>query len=370
MSTPEPTSSASAPAPDSTPAMSNGDANPTSTSDAPVEPLNPPPFQHLPYKLDPNWKPAPGHLGNLTPEQQKALEVLKEEVRKEFAKPENQTGLGEDKSKGLVWDEKRMDDTMFLRFLRARKWDVAKAKEMLMDNERWRVDFGVDEIMRTFNFPEKEEVDKYYPQFYHKTDKEGRPIYIERLGFLDIKALYACTTQTRQLQRLVYEYEIFLTNRLPLSSAHPSVRHPITTSCTILDLHNVSLSLFTLNAKIREYVQQATKIGQDRYPECMGKFYIVNAPWVFSTVWSVIKKWLDPVTLEKIEILGSGEGEWKKLREEVGEDALPELLKLGGKCRCEEYREVLGGGGAEERKDGYCLDSDAGPWNPPSSKEA
>jgi hypothetical protein len=24
---------------------------------------------------------------------------------------------------------------------------------------------------RTFEFPEKKEVDKYYPQYYHKTDK-------------------------------------------------------------------------------------------------------------------------------------------------------------------------------------------------------
>ncbi len=38
----------------------------------------------------------------------------------------------------------------------------------------------------------------------------------------------------------------------------------------------------------------------------MGKFYIVNAPYIFTTVWSVVKGWLDPVTVEKIKILGSG----------------------------------------------------------------
>lgn len=26
-------------------------------------------------------------------------------------------------------------------------------------------------IIRNFQFPEKEEVNKYYPQYYHKTDK-------------------------------------------------------------------------------------------------------------------------------------------------------------------------------------------------------
>ena len=31
-----------------------------------------------------------------------------------------------------------------------------------------------------------------------------------------------------------------------------------------------------------------------------------NSPYIFTTVWSVIKGWLDPVTVEKIKILGSG----------------------------------------------------------------
>ncbi len=34
------------------------------------------------------------------------------------------------------------------RFLRARKFDVPKAKEMLKSAEQWRKDFGVDEIVK------------------------------------------------------------------------------------------------------------------------------------------------------------------------------------------------------------------------------
>lgn len=81
----------------------------------------------------------------------------------------------------------------FHRFLRARKFDVLKAKEMLKDTERWRVEFGVDEIIRyvdiptslspcltywgkrSFDFKEADEVSNYYPQFYHKTDKVRAP---------------------------------------------------------------------------------------------------------------------------------------------------------------------------------------------------
>lgn len=58
-----------------------------------------------------------------------------------------------------------------LRFLRARKFDVAKAFLMFTECEEWRKKYGVDEIVKTFKFDEKPLVTVYYPQYYHKTDK-------------------------------------------------------------------------------------------------------------------------------------------------------------------------------------------------------
>ncbi|KDQ65147.1 hypothetical protein JAAARDRAFT_28798 [Jaapia argillacea MUCL 33604] len=271
---------------------------------------------------DPNYKPLPGRLGNLTVPQQHALDTLKKEVEAD----------------GKFVPE-RMDDATLLRFLRARKFDVPKTKLMLYNAEQWRKDYGVDDIIQNFDFKEKAEVDKYYPQFYHKMDKDGRPIYIERLGKLDFKALYACTTQDRQLKRLVYEYEKFLSERLPACSA--AVGHPVETSCTILDLYNVSLSNFY---RVKDYVSQASSIGQDRYPETMGKFYIINAPWAFSAVWAAIKPWLDEVTVSKIAILGSNYKD--TLLQQIPIENLPK--DLGGQCDCP----------------GGCSMSDVGPWNP------
>ncbi|KAG6330452.1 hypothetical protein ID866_8640 [Astraeus odoratus] len=275
-----------------------------------------------PGVTDPNYRPPPGRLGNLTAAQQHALDTLRQQLQDE----------------GHFVPE-RMDDATLLRFLRARKFDVAKAKAMLLSAEQWRKDFGIEDLMRNFKFTEKEQVDKYYPQYYHKMDKDGRPIYIERLGSLDISALYKVTTQERQLQRFVIEYEKFLTDRLPACAK--AVGHPVETSCTILDLYGVSLTNFY---KVKDYVFQTAGIGQDRYPECMGKFYIINAPWAFSAVWSIIKPWLDEVTVAKIDILGANYKE--KLLAQIPAENLP--ADLGGKCQC------VGG----------CSLGDAGPWNP------
>ena len=64
------------------------------------------------------------------------------------------------------------------------------------------------------------------------------------------------------------EYEKFLRERLPVCTAWKNDGEVIDTSCTIMDLHNVGISQFW---KVSKYVQQATKIGQDYYPETMGR---------------------------------------------------------------------------------------------------
>jgi len=93
-----------------------------------------------------------------------------------------------------------------------------------------------------YPYPEGPQVMAFYPQFYHKTDREGRPIYIEQLGKLDTSKLASLTNQDRQLHHLVDEYEKFLGSRLPATSKVTGGL--VETSCTILDLTNAGISTF------------------------------------------------------------------------------------------------------------------------------
>jgi len=155
-----------------------------------------------------------------------------------------------------------------------------------------------------------------------------------------MKALSAITTEERLLKFLVSEYERCNNERFPACSIVQG-KH-IETSCTILDLSGVGLGQFY---KVKDYVSKASAIGQDRYPESMGRFYIINAPWGFSTVWNLIKGWLDEVTVAKIHILGSTYQ--KELSTQIPPENLPS--ELGGTCKCE----------------GGCSLADQGPWRDP-----
>ena len=139
--------------------------------------------------------------------------------------------------------------------------------------------------------------------------QDGRPIYVEILGKIDLTKLFAVTTPERQLQRLVTEYEKFLRDRcasiLSVSPVKPdkaNLRLPVSsevkgqlieTSCTIMDLKDVGISQFW---KVKGQVQAAAgsesttgfasiakvstcfAVSSNNYPETMGKFYIVRGP--------------------------------------------------------------------------------------------
>ncbi|KAJ3064260.1 cytosolic factor, phosphatidylinositol/phosphatidylcholine transfer protein [Podochytrium sp. JEL0797] len=249
------------------------------------------------------------------------------------------TLLGEFKtSLGSAYDPPLHPDALLLRFLKARNNDLHKALKMFLAWQEWHKATKVEEIVQSFSFPEHDALSRIYPRFYHKTDKQGRPIHINQHHCLDATQLFNTTTADRIVTHAIREAEKMERYRLPACSL--AAGHPIEQVTLILDCKGYPFFQFQ---RIQPIITKITQISSDYHPETLGTVFIINAPFGFSTFWWCLSSLIAPETAAKFQILGSDYA--AKLLEHIEARNLPAFY--GGTCEC------VGG----------CESSDCGPWN-------
>lgn len=207
-----------------------------------------------------------------------------------------------------------MSDDYFSSFLKASRFDIQSALEMLEAHLNWRSEINPHGLMSLIP-----ELDSFISHAIHKTDKHDRPIYI--ISFKPVTALEVLARFTES-----YLIEIF-TGLLE----HLRSRKPSDTQLTVLiDLANLQLP-DELDKPLQTTFSKLVRTFQANYPEMLNKIYIINAVMHFSHLWNLLKMPIADRTKSKIVILGSRFE--SKLYEAIDSKSLPEAY--GGVCECE-----------------------------------
>lgn len=128
------------------------------------------------------------------------------------------------------------NDATLLRFLRAREFDVHRAREMVLASMMWRKQHQVDKILSTYKPPPV--LVQFFPGAWHFNDLEGRPIFVLRLGEMDIKGLLK-TVGEDQLVKFVLS--ICEEGLRKTEEATSSFGKPISSWTLLVDLDGLSM---------------------------------------------------------------------------------------------------------------------------------
>ncbi len=210
-----------------------------------------------------------------------------------------------------------LDDTNLIRLLIAKEFKLAEVFIMFEDINKWR---NIELSKYLYKIDSIKEIKNLFPSYWLCTDKLGNPVHVECPGVCSMPKLLETTTMHTLISMYIKNNEFMITNLCPKLSIEGEIKRTI----SIIDLKGISIS--SINSGLYTYLKNIICIGNQYYPETMSKMFIINAPFMFYTVWRVLKSFIPQRTLNKVHILSKGKE--TLLYEFIDKDKLPNNLNF------------------------------------------
>ena len=237
---------------------------------------------------------------SLTAEQQNALEKMRQTFSE---KPSSSP------DPGFI-----CDDRLYLRYLRARNFDVDKAVLMLNATLQWREKFGLKNIHEWIDTIRVEnDSGKMYTRGF---DRDGSILLYMKPRLENSK------NHDGNLKHLVYNMERAISTMERTTGEEKLV--------LLIDYDGYNLS----SAPPMKTSMETLSILQNHYPERLRCAYCLRPPWVFNAFWSVISPFIDPITKNKIKMVPA-----EQLRKQLLEKIDPTVLEAS--CGGDDTRPFL-----------------------------
>lgn len=231
-----------------------------------------------------------------------------------------------------------VDDDMWKRLIRGGacfpKNREKETADLIRRTVDWRRDLRVDTILED-KLPQTAEFHKGWPSHAYGEDQWGHPIVVERIQDIDASSL----------MKSLSEHDITLHRTQVMEALQQSKQrgarrrgHRLYKHVVVFDLSGLSLS--HLNKDNRTIITKLIKLSSDYYCETLWKMFIINAPYTFRSVWGVFKRFVEPETIEKIQILG-GQDKYLPAMQQAGIplQSLPDTL--GGSHQGRAFEELI-----------------------------
>lgn len=248
------------------------------------------------------------YLGDLTPLQESCLIRLRQWLQ------ENNKG-------------KIPKDQHVLRFLRARDFNLDKAREFMWQSLTWRKQHQVDFLLDTWERPQL--LQDYYAGGWHHHDKDGRPLYVLRLGQMDTKGLVRALGEEKLLR------QVLSLNEEGLRRCEENTRvfgRPISCWTCLVDLEGLNMRhLWRPGVKA---LLRIIEVVEANYPETLGRLLILRAPRVFPVLWTLVSPLIDENTRKKFLVYAGNDYQGPGgLVDYIDKEIIPDFL--GGDCMCD-----------------------------------
>uniref|UniRef100_A0A8D0VI57 SEC14 like lipid binding 1 n=1 Tax=Sus scrofa TaxID=9823 RepID=A0A8D0VI57_PIG len=285
---------------DAEPALKDGlSGEPLSNPSGAPEPVAGPPDD----KLDADY--IKRYLGDLTPLQESCLIRLRQWLQETH--------------KGKI-----PKDEHILRFLRARDFNIDKAREVLCQSLTWRKQHQVDYILDSWHAPQV--LQDYYAGGWHHHDKDGRPLYVLRLGQMDTKGLVRALGEEALLRY------VLSVNEEGLRRCEDNTKvfgRPISSWTCLVDLEGLNMRhLWRPGVKA---LLRIIEVVEANYPETLGRLLILRAPRVFPVLWTLVSPFIDDNTRRKFLIYAGNDYQGPGgLLDYIDKEIIPDFLS--GEC--------------------------------------
>ena len=185
---------------------------------------------------------------------------------------------------------------------------------------------------------------EYFPGGFYEQDKEGHPVWYDRAGQIDPKGILKHVSIEEVVKFGIWRAEEATKQHVD----HSTVGHPghagkqISQTTCVQDLRG--LGMRHANGTVLKVLKAIIATEDNYYPERLNKYLIINAPYVFSGIWKIVRAFVDPVTREKVHIVSGNAKDL--LLKYIDKDKLPAYL--GGEAAVDgdpQCRTVICAGG-------------------------